>query len=464
MTAQGAAQQGQPNRKSRLAQLAKENLSQAVWLLAWPVIVEMLLQSTVGIADIAMVGRLSPAAIAAVGLSNQIYMLFLVVFEAVRTGTTVLISRLVGAHDLDLAAHAARQSLLLAVLLSVPLAVLGLAFPDWGLRLLGAAPEVIEVGIGYFRFKALSILFAVLLLVVTGILRGAGETRTAMKVNVTVNLLNIGLNYLLIYGNFGFPALGAAGAGAATMLARAVGAGLMLRVLFSGQSDICVGWRGNYLPDLGILKRLLNVGGPAAVERAMLRGAQLIFTGVITSLGTTVYAAHQIALRAESISFMPGFGFAVAATTLVGQNLGAGQPKVARAAGNLAQRLCILVMGSMGVLFFIFARPIVTFFTPDAAVIEQGIVALRIIALAQPAMAMARTSTGALRGAGDTRFVMWLTGISIWTVRLGLAFALVRWLGLGLAGAWIAMSGDQLVRGLVSYWRFRSSRWETIEV
>ncbi len=450
--------------RSELARRSQENLLKTVLLLAGPVIVEMALQSTVGIADVAMVGRLSPAAIAAVGLCNQVYNLALTVFAAVRTGITVLVARLVGANDIPGANLAARQSLILALIIALVLAGVGVLFPAAGMQLLGAEPDVIEVGIGYMRWKAISVVFAILLLTATGILRGCGDTLTSMYANTTVNVLNIVFNWVFIYGNLGMPAMGAAGAGFATMLARATGVAIMLAVLIKGSSSVRLTWRGDNSINWPILQRVLNIGLPAAGEQVMLRGAQIFFTMIITSLGTNIYAAHQIALRAESVSFMPGFGFAVAATTLVGQNLGARQPQLARQAGWLTMKLAIAFMGIMGVFLFLFAQPFVAFFTDEPQVIAEGTRVLRIMAFAQPLMAVARVGAGALRGAGDTRFVMLGTGFIIWVARLGLAYLLVRVVPMGLVGAWIAQFADQAVRAVVFGWRYYQGKWQQIEV
>lgn len=450
--------------RSELARRSQENLLKTVLLLAGPVIVEMALQSTVGIADVAMVGRLSPAAIAAVGLCNQVYNLALTVFAAVRTGITVLVARLVGANDTPGANLAARQSLILALIIALVLAGVGVLFPAAGMQLLGAEPDVIEVGIGYMRWKAISVVFAILLLTATGILRGCGGTLTSMYANTTVNVLNIVFNWVFIYGNLGMPAMGAAGAGFATMLARATGVAIMLAVLIKGSSSVRLTWRGDNSINWPILQRVLNIGLPAAGEQVMLRGAQIFFTMIITSLGTNIYAAHQIALRAESVSFMPGFGFAVAATTLVGQNLGARQPQLARQAGWLTMKLAIAFMGIMGVFLFLFAQPFVAFFTDEPQVIAEGTRVLRIMAFAQPLMAVARVGAGALRGAGDTRFVMLGTGFIIWVARLGLAYLLVRVVPMGLVGAWIAQFADQAVRAVVFGWRYHQGKWQQIEV
>ena len=177
-----------------------------------------------------------------------------------------------------------------------------------------------------------------------------------------------------------------------------------------------------------------------------------------------MYAAHQIALRADSVAFMPGMGFAVAATTLIGQNLGAHQPEVARRAGWLTIYLCVGMMSAIGVLLFSFAVPIVGFFTTEPEVIAEGAKVMRLMAFAMPFMATARVAAGALRGAGDTRYVMWGTGISIWVARLGLAYVCVNILGWGLIGAWVGMGADHVVRALIFGVRYKFGKWQHIKV
>jgi putative MATE family efflux protein len=451
-------------RTSSLVEMSKENLPKAVLFLAWPIIVEMLLQSSVGIADTAMVGRLSPASIAAVGLGNQIIMLLLTVFAAVRTGATVLVARLIGAGEFEEANDAARQALIITIIFGLAVALFGVIFPEVGYRLLGAEEEVILVGASYMRYRAIAALFACITMVVTGILQGCGDTLTAMKVNVTLNLLNIIFNYLLIFGRFGFPEMGTAGAGAATMIARMVGAAMMLAVLFRGKGDIRLRVKDGFKLSKDVLKRLLNVGIPAGIEQGLMRGAQLFFTMVVTNLGTVMYAAHQIVLRADSVAFMPGFGFATAATALVGQNLGAKQPKEAEKAAHITMLMAIGLMSFVGVFLFFFATPIMKFFTNDPEVIAAGISPMRIISFSMPFMAIERVSAGALRGAGDTKYVMFGTGISIWIARLGLAYVLVNYFDMGLVGAWIGMFADHIVRAAFFFTRFKKGQWKFIRL
>ncbi len=449
--------------KMNLVELSRTNLPRAVILLAWPIIIEMLLQSAVGIADTAMVGRLGPASIAAVGLGNQVIMLFLTIFAAVRTGTTVLVARLVGAGDAKKAEDGARQSIVVTIIFGILIALFGLLFPEFGYKLLGAGPDVIEVGVGYMHYRSIAALFAMITMIVTAILRGAGDTMTAMQVNVIMNVINIIFNYLLIFGKFGFPNMGTAGAGAATMLARIIGAFLMLRVLYLGVGTLRVRHFSLRL-DRDTMRRLFNVGFPAGIEQALMRGAQVFFTMIITGLGTATYAAHQIILRVDSVAFMPGFGFATAATTLVGQNLGGNQPDEAEKAANMTMRIAILFMSAIGVLMFFFARPILFVFTDNTEVIEQGLLPLRSIAFAMPFMAVARVAAGALRGAGDVKYVMWGTGISIWVARLGVTYILVRILNWDLIGAWMGMFSDHVLRAVLFYVRYRKNHWKEFEI
>ncbi len=451
--------------KSRLVEMSQENIVKAVFIIAWPVIVELLLQSTVGIADTAMVGRLGPASIAAIGLGNQLVMFAMTIFAAVRTGATVVVARQAGEGDMQGAATAASQALLLSLIIGISFASLGVLFPHVGLRLLGAEEEVVSVGVSYLRFRSIGMIFVLMGMSVTSILRGLGDTITAMYVNATVNILNILFNWLFIFGIWIFPEMGTGGAGLATMVARMLGSFAMLYVLTQGKSYIRVPLstlkKGFHK---STIKRILDVGIPAGIESIFLRGAMMGFTVIVAGLGTNLYAAHQIALRADSLAFMPGFGFAVAATTLVGQNLGAKQPDEARRAGNVTILMAMAMMGFVGLLLFIFATPVMRFFTDEMEVIVAGAEVLRIMAFVLPFMGVARVSAGGLRGAGDTKFVMFGTALSILLARIGLAYVLVNVFELGLPGAWIGMSFDHLLRALIFFIRWNKGRWQELIV
>jgi putative MATE family efflux protein len=448
----------------RRPDLTSSNLDRNIWFLSGPVIVERILQMMVGVADIAMVGRIGPYAIAAVGLSNQLSDLALALFDAIRVGTTALVARLIGAKDPEEAARVARQSILMSGVIAAVWVTVAVLLAEWGLRVLGAAPDVIRTGVPYLRLKAFSLVFALFTMTVSAVLRGAGDTATPMISGVVINVVHLVANFPLIYGYWGFPALGVVGAGVSTVISQAVGLVVIAAVLLRGRTAVRISPRDDFRWDWPCIKRILNIGLPAVAERGLLRTAQLFYTSIITSLGTFAYAAHQIALRAESMSFMPGFAFGVAATTLVGQNLGARQPGQAAASGLRTTSIAMVAMGAMGVVFFVFAAPLVRIFTNEPEVIKQGAQVLRIIAAAQPFMAMTLVLAGALRGAGDTRWAMVITAGSVWGVRLVLAYILVIRLGWGLAGAWVAMFLDQATRAVLFFLRFRNGGWKTARV
>jgi putative MATE family efflux protein len=429
------------------------------------VVVERFFQMLVGMADIAMVGRIGAAGIAGVGLSNQIAQVAMALYDAVRVGTTALVARRVGAREFDAAAQVTRQSLVLCLVLALPTVAAGFVLAAPGLRVLGAEADVVSMGTPYLRWKACSMAFAFFTMTCAAALRGAGDARTPMWAGVLVNIVNLVGNYAFIFGRLGAPALGVTGAGVATFIARGVGSVYILSRLLRGQTCLRVRFSDSFRPHRQTLRSLLDIGLPATGERGLMRSAQLIYTAIIARLGTDAYAAHQIALRAESLSFMPGFSFGAAATTLVGQHLGNGDPRSARLAANRARNLAVGVMSTMGVVFFLFARPLVAFFAPNSpAVVEQGAVVLRLVALAQPGMAIFMVLAGALRGAGDTRWVMYLTGTGVWGFRVVLTYLLVVRMGLGLPGAWWAMIIDQTMRGVLFSWRFRAGKWQEIQV
>jgi putative MATE family efflux protein len=220
----------------------------------------------------------------------------------------------------------------------------------------------------------------------------------------------------------------------------------------------------NFRPDRIQLKRIVNISLPAGMETLSMRLGQTLFAATVASLGTVAYAAHQVVMTSESISFMPGFGFGVAATTLTGQGLGAKNPRRAHESALTAWRLALVVMSGMGVLFFLFPGVFMRIFSNDAAVIAQGLTPLRIIAFSQPILATSMVLSAALRGAGDTRTPFAVTTLGIWGVRLPLATVLVRMTPIGLPAAWFTMIVDLGVRAVFFAHRFRAGKWKALKV
>jgi putative MATE family efflux protein len=432
--------------------------------LAWPVIAEHSLATITHIVDLMMVGRLGASAVAAIGLTMQPVFFSTALASALGVGTTALVSRFIGSDENKKAASVLQQSILLSIIFSIVFAAIFYFFAPSLLTLMGGESEVVKLGTGYLRVMTPGFIFMVLAFIITAALRGAGETKTPMKVNILVNILNIGGNYLFIFGNFGFPRLGVNGAALATTLSRSVGGIILLFLAFSNYSVLKMKLKSFFTFDIELIKRVLKIGIPTAMEESVRRLAQLLFVRVIASLGTTAFAAHQISLNAESISYMPGFGIAVAATTIVGQNLGAKNPSGAEKGSFEAWKIGSMIMGSMGLIFLVFPEQLISLYTSDPEIIRFAALNLRIIALAQIPMGTHFIFAGALRGAGDTRAVFYSTAISTWIFRLLLGYILVHPLGFGLLGAWAAMVIDWTVRGSYVFYRFKKGNWKLIDV
>jgi putative MATE family efflux protein len=243
-----------------------------------------------------------------------------------------------------------------------------------------------------------------------------------------------------------------------------VGALIILPILIKGKGSVKYNLRTALVFDWAETKRILHVGLPALGDQLAIQGAMNIYTIILSSLGTNVYAAHVLAMRVENFAFMPSFGFGVAATILVGQSLGAKKPDLAKRAGYLAQRYCIAAMVCLGLVTFIFARQLIGLFTNDSEVMKIGTLGLRIWALAMPGMATNQTFAGGLRGAGDTRWVFILNAVGMWIMRVGIGGLMVFLLHFGAPGAWIGAVLDHNIRAILMWRRFAGGKWQSIKV
>jgi MATE family multidrug resistance protein len=443
---------------------SSETIGSLVNRLAWPVILENLFQTLLGVVDMLMVSRLGSDAIAGVGTATQVMFVVNATFAAITVGTTVLVARFTGAGQPDEANRVAKQSLLLGVMISAVVMLLGHFSAEPVVRLMGAEPQVVTLGGGYLRIVSQTAIFLVTMFVAGGALRGAGDTRTPMLVTGFINLVNAVASYVLIFGHLGLPALGVDGSAWGAGVARAAGTAIMLVVLLRGRRRVSIagreGW--GFHPDL--IQRVLRLGIPSMFEQLLLSGGMLLYSVITISLGTTVYATQRITFNALSISFLPGFGFAMAATALTGQSLGAKQPDVAERATWYAVRVAAIWMSSMGLMLILAGQPIMRLFSQDPEIVVLGAAALRVIALSQPFQAFGQVLAGGLRGAGDTRFPMGVTFAGIWLVRLPLGYLMGPLLGYGLPGVYVSNVLDAFVRAGACFLRYRTGRWRQIEV
>ncbi len=432
--------------------------------LALPALIEQTLMTLVSMADMIMVGRLGPWAITSVGLSNQPMFVAMSVFIALNVGATALVARFVGAGESYEASKVAKQALMIAVIMGVLLAAVGVPFAGEILRFMGAEEDVIGPGTKYLQVVCLGLPVWAVTISLTAALRGAGDTKTPMTVNIAANLVNVAGNYLLIYGHLGFPRLEVTGAAVATTISRIVACMLILAKVLKGGKVIKISVRDSFKFDMPIIKRILNVGIPAAIEQAIMRSGQMTFARIVSSFGTNTYAAHQIALNIEGFSFTPGMSFQIASTTLVGQSLGAKNPDRAERVGWEAVRIGAMVGVFTGLMYFLFGSHIAQIYTDDAAVTALAAGALKIIAISQPFMLSMFIFIGGLRGAGDTRWTLAITMAGFWGIRVITAYLLAIKLDMGLYGAWIGMALDMAVRALLAGLRFRAGGWKHIKV
>jgi len=326
-------------------------------------------------------------------------------------------------------------------------------------------PFILNQGSTYLNIVLASMLFGLPMMVVNAILQGIGDMKTPLFIMFISNLVNVLFNYLLIFGIGIFPAMGVAGAALGSGLGRFVGFLIGIAILIKGEKGIKLDLDVIELKvDFEIIKDILIIGIPAAVEQFARQSSQIIYTAMVAGLGTATIAANAVTMNVSSLSFMPGFGFGMAATTLVGQSLGAKKKELAENYSKQSTYLTLILMVTASILMYIFVESIVNLYTDDAAVINMAVSALKIFILFQPLLGLFMVLAGALKGAGDTKWVMYFTIAGNWGVRLVLSYILGLRMGIGLNGFWIAMGIDITFRSMLIIWRFLSGKWKDLDV
>jgi putative MATE family efflux protein len=288
--------------------------------------------------------------------------------------------------------------------------------------------------------------------------------KTPLIMAAVTNAVNIFGNYVLIYGHFGFPEMGVKGAAIANTIGFIAGSAVYLYLLLSKRLVLHLPAIRSWF-DREVIRRIMKIGTPAAAEQGVLQIGFLLYTAIIVYYGTAALAGHQIGARIQSLAFMPGMGFAMAATALVGQNLGARKPDEAEQSGWESTKLAMFVMCAIGAVMFILAEPMAALFIKnDPETLKLAALWMRLQALAMPAIGMHFTLSGALRGAGDTRWPLNVSIVGMFVVRLPIALLLGFTLGIGILGAWIAFVIEYNVRAIIIAWRFRKGHWKTIKV
>lgn len=433
-----------------------------VFSVAWPVVLTNLLQSLALTVDLVFVGALGTTALAATGVATQVFYVGMTLATGLAAGATALVARAYGAGDREEADRATTTALVIAAALSVPLVLATFLLDAPLLRLLGADEAIVEPGALVLRLLAFGIPGNMLILAATGALQGAGDTRPALYVGVGVNVVNLVLDWMLIFGNLGAPEMGLAGAALATTISFSLGGLAFLALLARGRRPVRLRKRVERLAEM--MRRVVRIGTPAAAEQLVLSLGFTAYLILILRFGADALAAHQIGLRVQSFAFMPGFGFAAAAAALVGQGLGRGDPDEAEGNGWMAIGLGFVVMLALSVPMFLLAEPMARLFTSDPAALALGVTWIHVLVFAMPAIAFYFTAAGALRGAGDTRFPLVVSFAGLWLLRLPVAWLLGIRLGYGMYGVWTGYVVEYYARALVTTWRFRRGKWKTLKV
>ncbi|WP_347401026.1 MATE family efflux transporter [Candidatus Sulfurimonas marisnigri] len=404
--------------------------------------------------DMLMVGMVSVSALAAVGMSMQFMMIINVLMTLYVVGGNALISRFIGQGRKRRASALLYSLAVFAIILSVFVTIGGYfgseSFYSW----MGAQSDVVEQGTIYFKILSLGIVVIFIDNLLYNALSAAGDTKSSLYIKLFSAAINAFLNYVLIFGHYGFEAMGIEGAAYATVIAYCFNVAAYFVLIKKPHSKL------NLIPIIRKkdLKRVWNVGWSAALDRGVSSISFLVFVSIITAYGTAELAAYQVGLRIEGIAFMPGFGFAIAAMALVGQNLGANNKDRAYNMGIISGRIAYVFMGSVGVFLILFPEFLVGFFTTDKATIVVASQYLILVGLAQIPLAIMFVYSGALRGAGATKITLIVNVFSLWIFRVIPSYIAYK-MGYGIIVIFIIMNIETLLKGLIYYYIYSKRVW-----
>ena len=439
-------------------------------VLAMPAILAQLSAIIMQYIDAAMVGSLGKEPSAAIGLMATSTWLFWGLCTAVGTGFSVQVAHRLGASDIDGARSVLRQAMTVCLIFSVVLASVGVAISGALPRWLGGGEAILADASTYFLIFICSLPALQICFLSGAMLRCSGNTFFPGMLNVAMCVLDVIFNFFLIYptrelsvGEYTFAmpgaGLGIAGAALGTGLAELVACLIMTRYLWRRNPELHLrGTRGSFRPRRQVLRQAFRIGAPLAGEHSLMCGAQVLITTIVAPLGFTAIAANGFAVTAESLCYMPGYGIAEAATTLVGQSLGAARRRLARSFAYITVGSGVVIMTIMGVIMYFGAPMMMGIITPVADIRELGVEILRIEAFAEPMFAAAIVACGVFIGAGDTLVPSGMNLASIWGVRLTAAALLAP--TMGLRGVWIAMAVELTFRGAIFLWRLFTPAWE----
>lgn len=431
---------------------------------AWPSALESLLVGLIGSIDTMMVGTLGENAINAVGITNQPKFILLAIIFSLNVGVTAVVARRKGQNDADGANRTMRAAILLSAAFSLTASALGFLFARPILTFAGADPIYLDDAVIYFRILCVSIVFTALNLTINAAQRGCGNTKISMRTNIVANVVNVIFNYFLIRGVWIFPKWGVKGAAVATALGAFFACIISIATLFSKNGYLSLLRRTSWKLERSLLSPVFKVSSSALIEQVFMRIGFFAYAKIVAGLGPTPYATHLICMNILNLSFCFGDGLSIAASALVGQNLGRQRSDLSILYGKVGQRIAFICSTFLFILFIAGRRELVWLFSKEEEIIVLGASIMVIMALSTHFQTSQVVLNGCLRGAGDSAFVAATSMISIAVIRPILTYILCYPAGFGLAGAWISLVVDQGFRFVAGFFRFKGGKWTKIRL
>jgi putative MATE family efflux protein len=437
-------------------------IGRAVVLLAVPMVLEMLMESVFAVADIFFVGRLGADAVATVGITESLMTIVYAVAIGLSIGASATVARRIGERDPTRAARAAVQAIFIGVAVAIGIGLTGAVFGSELLRAMGASDDVVRTGSGFARIMLGGSGTVLLLFLINAVFRGAGDAAIAMRVLWFANAINITLGPCLIFGVGPFPEMGVAGAALGTTIGR--GCGVLYQVYHLSQPGRIQVLLSHVGLDADAMRSMLRISGTAMFQNFVATASWMGLIRILTGFGSAAVAGNTIGIRIILFALLPSFGVSNAASTLVGQNLGAGRPDRAEAAAWKAGLYNTICLGSVGVVFLVFAPFLIAIFTSDPEVAPYGVRCLRIVAAGFFFYGYGMVLTQAFNGAGDTRTPTLIHLGCLWMFEIPLAWFLAHPAGFGPTGVFISVSMAFSALALVSAWLFSKGAWKTRRV
>lgn len=435
-------------------------------LVAWPAVLESFFVAFVGMVDSMMVSRLGEYAVAAVGLTTQPKFVGLALFIAANVAVSALTARRRGEGDKDGASGILLTAVLFTLLAGILVSILCVAFADPIIRFSGSEADTHESAVAYFRIVMGGMMFNIISLVINAAQRGSGNTPIAMKTNLTSNLVNIFLNYLLIEGHWGFPALGIRGAAIATVVGTMVACAMSILSLAKRNSFLSLFyiWEKKLRPSIAAFKQIFHLAFNVFIEQILLRVGFMSVSVMAAKLGTRAFAAHQVGMNVMSLSFSFGDGMQVAAVTLIGQSLGQKKADLAKQYGTICQRMGNIISVVLSVLYLLLGEWFFGIYFEEAETIQIGVQIMRVMVVIVLMQVAQVIYMGCLRGAGDVRFTTIASTISVTCIRPLTSYLFAYGLHMGVIGIWLGVVCDQISRLILTRWRFKSGKWTNIQI